>query len=215
VVGFGVLTKDRAISSAGERHLDKVEADGSNPSSPMLYPTEKETMPNTTLKPSSYETLGKMIDSVLDNGDIVPIHEARRIAEEMHIDHPDEWYEFLESEGYRLVYGQLRSGLASRRNRARHQERVAGETTPAGQPKAPIFQDWHCRVDEENTQRPLGEMTGPNHQFVANEHRKNKNEARMLEAFHRALAKKCGDLKTSEVMDEEALAKLYRSFISS
>jgi hypothetical protein len=68
-------------------------------------------------------------------------------------------------------------------------------------------------VNDANTRRPIGEMTGADHLHVAREYGQTAASARMLEAFHRAVAKKVGKKKTAEVMDELTYDQMYQSIV--
>lgn len=66
-------------------------------------------------------------------------------------------------------------------------------------------------VDDHHTSRPVGEMTGNDHLFVASEYDHSARSSAMLASFHRAVARRVGDRKTREVLDEESYARLYDS----
>lgn len=66
-------------------------------------------------------------------------------------------------------------------------------------------------VDEDNTRRPVGEMTGADHLFVAGEYGRTAQTAAMLQAFHKAVARKVGKRKTAEVFSEAQYEAMFRS----
>ncbi|HEY9367594.1 hypothetical protein [Streptomyces sp.] len=68
-------------------------------------------------------------------------------------------------------------------------------------------------VDGDNTRRPIGQMTGSDHRFVAGEYGRSAKTARMLQSFHLAVAKKVGKRKTVEVFSEEQYEQMYRSIV--
>ncbi|WP_433233842.1 hypothetical protein [Actinomadura nitritigenes] len=74
-----------------------------------------------------------------------------------------------------------------------------------------IFTTVRYVVDEDATRRPLGEMTGADHLFVAREYGRSAAKSAMLSAFHEAVARKVGDRKTAEVFSETEYNRLYRS----
>lgn len=90
--------------------------------------------------------------------------------------------------------------------------RAASNAAAAGDSEAlSMFATVRYVVDDEETRRLLGDMTGADHLFVANGYRESAAKARMLEAFHRAVAKKVGKRKTSDVFTEAQYQKLYDS----
>lgn len=159
------------------------------------------------------EFVAGLINATLANGDFVPAEEARRYDELMRSEHPDLHAEFLASNSYRLYYELLSSAYRGSRQSARHHSAAAsfGELKSADTEELSVFRRWRCRVDAENTQRAIGLMTGADHLFVADEFRAAKEQSAMLEAFHRALARKVGKRRTEEVMGEEEFIRLYRS----
>ena len=84
------------------------------------------------------------------------------------------------------------------------------EETGDATPLLGLFQVIHT-VDEDNTRKHAADMTGPEHLFVAGAYKQSANETLMLAAFHRAVAKKVGDKRTSEVLDEQQYEELYLS----
>lgn len=67
------------------------------------------------------------------------------------------------------------------------------------------------RVDDGNTQKLVGEMTGEDHLFVASDYGQQAKPLLMEEAFHKAVAKKVGSKRTSEVFTEAEYEAMYRS----
>lgn len=66
-------------------------------------------------------------------------------------------------------------------------------------------------VDEDNTRRPIGDMTGSDHLFVAGEYGRSAQTAAMLQAFHKAVARKVGKRRTAEVFSEAQYEAMFRS----
>lgn len=66
-------------------------------------------------------------------------------------------------------------------------------------------------VDHENLRRRVADMTGADHSFVADRYADDKHTAAMLEAFHRAVAKKVGDKRTADVFSTDQYLAMYRS----
>lgn len=68
-------------------------------------------------------------------------------------------------------------------------------------------------VDQKHTRKTVGEMTGRDHRFVAENYEATAKRSALLAAFHRAVAKKVGDRKTSEVFTQEEYARMFNSIV--
>lgn len=61
----------------------------------------------------------------------------------------------------------------------------------------------------DGSERRVADMTGPDHLFVSDSYRDDSKHAAFLGRVHRAVAKKVGDRKTSEVYTEEQYADMF------
>lgn len=61
--------------------------------------------------------------------------------------------------------------------------------------------------------KPLGEMTGADHRFVAKDYEAKGKTMLLLGEFHRAVAKRVAGRRTSEVFTEERYLKLRNSIV--
>lgn len=66
-------------------------------------------------------------------------------------------------------------------------------------------------IDDKGTRRRVADMTGPDHLFVATGYQTESKHSAFLARVHRAVAKKIGDRKTSEVYTEEQYAEMFGS----
>jgi hypothetical protein len=66
-------------------------------------------------------------------------------------------------------------------------------------------------VDDDNTQRRVADMRGPDHLFVASDYERSGKRSMVLASFHKKVAAKVGDKKTSEVFGEEEYAAMLLS----
>lgn len=66
-------------------------------------------------------------------------------------------------------------------------------------------------VDHANLRRRVADMVGDDHLFVADHYADDKHTAAMLEAFHRAVAKKIGTQRTADVFSADQYLTMYRS----
>lgn len=96
------------------------------------------------------------------------------------------------------------------RSRARAFQRAAGtlrdtgDATPLGRFRRETF-----AVDSDHTRKVVARMTGADHLFVAENYGRSGRNLLMLQAFHRAVARRVGDLTTEEVFSEEEYDELY------
>lgn len=103
--------------------------------------------------------------------------------------------------------------VARRRAASRIFGAAAAEAEETGNtiPLLGLFAVVHV-IDADNTRKLAADMTGPEHLFVAeNTYQQSANQALMLAAFHRAVAKKVGERKTSDVFSAQQYELLYLS----
>ena len=66
-------------------------------------------------------------------------------------------------------------------------------------------------VNADQLRKRAADMTGPDHLYVAERYRATEAEAKMLAAFHRAVAERVGQRRTSEVFSPEEYERLFTS----
>jgi hypothetical protein len=148
---------------------------------------------------------------------------AAIVAEKLHAelletdpDLLDGWLRATAADTLRLAIGMRSRNqrlIARRRAGARAFSEAAGEAEQTGDtaPLIGLFTVDYV-VDAENTRKRAADMTGPEHLFVAeNTYQRSANQALMLAAFHRAVAAKVGDQRTSDVFSPEQYERLYLS----
>lgn len=64
-------------------------------------------------------------------------------------------------------------------------------------------------IDEEGTRRKVADMTGADHLFVAGRYNDDSRHAAFLARVHRAVGKRVGARKTSEVYTEDQYAAMF------
>lgn len=106
--------------------------------------------------------------------------------------------------------------VARRRAGALSFASAAGDAELSGDPSRllGLFRVNHV-VDAQDTRKRAADMTGEEHLFVAEDYQRSANTARMLAAFHRAVAKKVGRKRTSDVLTEEQYEQMYLSITRS
>lgn len=89
-------------------------------------------------------------------------------------------------------------------------EFAAGDATGLGRIRS-LF-DERFVVNQDNVRRRLGDMTAADHLFVAGEHTRRANTAKLEAAFHRAIAKRIPEGQTTkDVLDEEEYERMRLS----
>lgn len=68
-------------------------------------------------------------------------------------------------------------------------------------------------IDDSDTRRRLGDMTGADHRFVAAQYTTESNRQKLFAAFHVAVAKKVGARRTADVFTEEQYLALQASIL--
>jgi hypothetical protein len=128
----------------------------------------------------------------------------------------DGWLRLMAADTLRLAIG-LRSRRQRTVARVRARSRAFGKAAEAAEesgdvtPLIGLFAVDYV-IDSDNTRKRAADMTGPEHLFVAeNTYQRSANEALMLAAFHRAVAAKVRNRKTSDVFSAEQYERLYLS----
>ena len=163
---------------------------------------------------TAYEIISGLINETLEGGDFIPAEEARRIDEIMQREYPQEHADFLASQSHRLYHEVIHGAYASRRQHARSHSGAKrfSQIVSEGIEGLSVFQTWRCRVSDDNVQRALGDMTGADHEFVADNYQRSSERSKMYESLHRAIAKKIGDQRTSEVISEQEFLQIFNEF---
>lgn len=155
---------------------------------------------------------------------VVPV-EAKRLREFLMETNPvllDEW---LASHAEVFLAITIQKILTKRRSESRSRveefhaaSRQAAET---GEPMPPFPACGHFCVDfvigsgpSGPVRRLVADMNGADHLFVSRSYQRTGNRDLMLGEFHRAIAKKVGDLRTADVFTEDEYDALLHTFDS-
>lgn len=148
------------------------------------------------------------------HSDFVPAIEAGRFVEMMEGSFPDELAEWMRTHAVRVCTAELTALLRAERRRAsrRRGARTFAEAEAAGD--VSVFATVY-EIDPDHTRRPVAEMTGADHLYVAESYEVSGNRALMLAEFHRAVARRIGDQRTTDVLTETEYRRLYDSITSA
>lgn len=159
------------------------------------------------------------IEGAVPEGDYVAPLLAAELAEKLKANDP----ELLAGWLWTRAQAELSETFARRSNSLRQYARAMGprrafadavdEFERTGDPRLlRTFQTEHV-VNSNNLRRKVADMTGSDHQFVADSYGATAKNASMLAAFHRAVAKKVGDRRTADVFTQEQYDNMLRSLM--
>lgn len=147
----------------------------------------------------------------LNGADYIPEHVAADLIDRVRRTEPDALDQWLQAEAHIFVTRAITQRLSRERRStlAPEAKRTLREWRPSDDP-GPLADLFAVRyeVDPDHTRRRLGDMTGPDCTFVADqyEHRASANarEGRMF----RVLAERVGDRRVRDVFTAEQLRSL-------
>lgn len=162
------------------------------------------------------------IDAALPDGDYVVPLVAHDLVEKLRANDPDLLSGWCEAKYEVILTDFIHHKVKNRRSKSREASARSAFAEAAGRfaddgdvvamrdaVRSPF--DVEYVVNGENLRRKVRDMTGQDHRFVADEYAETKQTALLLESFHRAVAKKVGRRRTSEVFTEETYLAMYRS----
>lgn len=144
---------------------------------------------------------------------------AKFIAHER-ANHEEEFFQWLiDVAAETCVMTAMRSHQQRQRSAARNTPaskfEAASKAYAAGDKDAfkSVFAVVHA-VTAENLRKPVAQMTGLDHLYVADYYRNEGKRSMMLDSFHRIVAKKVGARTTAEVFNEGDYARIQHWFLN-
>lgn len=157
-----------------------------------------------------------IIDAETAVGSYVSATVAEHIAEKLRATDPELLAGWLDAQAVNFIRHAINLRDCSQRTHARHMAgrsvfKAATDAAEAGdaEPLGVWLQTVY--VVEDGSRMRLSEMRSPELLFVADDYGRRAADAQLQEAFLRALAKKVGRRKVSDVYDETKLATLWQS----
>lgn len=147
-------------------------------------------------------------------------HQASVIADQIMETAPDLVSEFISESGQMMfrawVADSLRWDRLAVRQRSTFAESLEvwkanheGEEGPP--PRLSIFElSYVC--GEDYLRKPLGEMTGADHRYVANSYDADSKRSKLYAELHTQIARKVGRKTTAEVFSEDQLQAMFQKF---
>lgn len=179
-----------------------------------------------TFDPDGRDYLAEMsalIDAALPDGEYVAPVVAHDLTEKLRANDAELLAGWLDTRAEVTMTAYISDRIKSRRQSSRESAArtafsgaaekftATGDGSALRQAAATRPFDAEHVVNHGRLRRKVGEMTGPDHLFVAKEYAETKQTAMLLESFHRAVAKKVGDQKTKDVFTEDQYVEMYRS----
>lgn len=165
------------------------------------------------MTPTADEML-QFLDSHVPEGDFTISELVDKAVATLQEKRPELLHRWMMEKAHSLLRQYYAGVLASRRNATRKQ-RTRDEfgdlvDRHADGAFATVFV-----VDDEYRRRHVRDMTADDHRYVADFYSEKKDKYGMLEAFHREIASRIPDGKTTaDVLSEEQYEELYQSLIS-
>lgn len=142
----------------------------------------------------------------LNGADYIARVEAEKFVAMMSAEHPSELQDWLTAHAVTFAVRAFRQRDqdARRIQRTREPQRSFADAIQASADGAGVgVFEKYLVINDDALRRPIGEMTGRDHAFVARNYANTGKQALLLAAFHGALEKKVGERRTSEVFTEE------------
>lgn len=157
-----------------------------------------------------------VIDEATSHGPYVSAVIAEQVVEKLRANDPDLLHGWLDLQAVQFVRLAINARDCSQRSHARMTAgrsvfRDAAAAAEAGDPEPLGAFLKTVYVVEDGSRVRLSEMTKPDLLFVAEAYAQRAAESLLQEAFLRAVAKKVGGRKVSDVFSEDKLNHLWRS----
>lgn len=158
-----------------------------------------------------------LVDSMTLTGEFVARLVADDIVEKLRANDPELLSGWLNERAGEILGDYIRHRCNSTRSHVRSMagRRAFAEAAEAFAETriAAVFDPFRVVyvVNDEDLRRPVADMTGADHLYVASGYALSAKQSLMEEAFHRAVAKKVGGKRTSEVFTTEQYESMYRS----
>lgn len=158
--------------------------------------------------------INALIDELLDeDADLIPAVGAAKLVtqlEENDSELLDAWLrhgaQAFMTKAITERIRHIRAQLAANATKTRFSKAAkSGEPAELG-----VFSIRFC-VDDDNTQRKVADMRGPDHLYVSEDYMRSGKRSLVLASFHKKVAAKVGDKRTAEVFGEEEYAAMLLS----
>jgi hypothetical protein len=141
---------------------------------------------------------------------------SRQVAETLHeellTDDPALLHGWLRANAVQFLTDVIGQRLRSERGRYRNTSRRAfGDAAEVGD--LSNYFEQRFVIDDGNSWKKLGDMTGVDHKYVASQYERSAKTDALLAKFHVAVARKVGAKRTDEVFTAEQLYKLEQSIL--
>lgn len=160
-------------------------------------------MPTVTATRNFSAQMRELIEQSIPKDDFVMALLAARIVQNLRATDPELLAGWLDELAESCMVSEIRHYEQAQRKRNRHNSSIFSEA-------ASRFEDGDASaldrftvdkfvVNDSNTWKSLGEMTGSDHRYVADRYRDRSKSNGLLAKFHEAVAQKIGNRTTTEV----------------
>lgn len=176
-----------------------------------VLPDDRETY-------TVFDTINEMIDKAISKGDYVPAIVASKLVKRLRSNDPKLLAEWLDHMAETILTDYVGDRARMQRNHAmstaagREFSRQAKAAHDDGGEAVTLFAATYA-INEENLRRPVGEMTGTDHMYVAGRYEQSGKSALMKAAFHRAVGKKIGNRRTQDVLTPNQYEELLKQML--
>jgi len=162
---------------------------------------------------NSHDRIIEILNQHTPDTDFYISEVAEKVRAHLEEKEPDLLEEWLREQLSSFLATSLRRVQSSRRmrDRKRMKARAFSQSIKnwSGAPEDNLTFNVTYTVDDEHTRRRVGDMTGDDHNYVAESYERTAENHKMLAAFHRAVARKVGKRKTGDVLTPQDYHKLY------
>lgn len=148
-------------------------------------------------------------------GDFITGDVAAEFVARMEMTNPDVFWDWMVDNAVRFCADAINFQIRRERQivMRRAKSRAFAFAVQSGDPTELRAFSLLYSVGPDHRRRTVGEMTGADHTWVADSYSASGKKSLMLAAFHKAVARRVGDKKTSDVMSETEYEKMLGSVL--
>lgn len=164
----------------------------------------------------AHDRILKILNEHKPDGDFVPSDKALEVRRYLEKNEPElleRWKDEMLTNWLRDAFRRMLNSQRSR-TRAKWRAEAFGEKVRRHElgEKEIAFEVTYV-VDEFNTRRPVADMTGRDHLFVASKYEETVEMSKFEASFHKAVARKVGSKRTEDVMTPTEYREMYEDML--
>src|SRR5262245_6594086 len=164
----------------------------------------------TTRQPRDYaQDMAAAIEAAIPEGDFVSTLVAAELVAKLRATDAELLTGWLDASAVAILAHVISTRERQLRTKSRVQAKPRAFAKAKADPKAlSVFRDIRYVVDEHQTRRPLGDMSGPDLRYAAAGYQREEQRAALERAFLLALARKVGKRRVRDVLTEAKVQRL-------